>query len=35
MLALAKGRDAAVDLRAGSAGSIPHPDARFDAAVST
>jgi len=35
MLALAKGRDAAVDLRAGSAGSIPYPDASFDAAVST
>src|SRR5829696_8161252 len=35
VLALAKGRDAAVDLRAGSAGSIPYPDASFDAAVST
>ena len=33
--ALAKGRDAAVDLRAGSAGSIPYPDASFDVAVST
>ena len=30
-----KGRDAAVDLRAGSAGSIPYPDASFDVAVST
>ncbi len=35
MLALAKERDAAVDLRAGSAGSIPYPDASFDVAVST
>jgi len=35
MLALAKGRDAAIDLRAGSAGSIPYPDTSFDAAVST
>jgi arsenite methyltransferase len=35
MLALAKGRDAAVDLRAGSAASIPYPDAGFDVAVST
>ena len=35
MLALAKGRDATVDLRAGSAESIPYPDASFDAAVST
>jgi arsenite methyltransferase len=35
MLALAKERGAAVDLRAGSAGSIPYPDASFDVAVST
>jgi arsenite methyltransferase len=35
MLALAKGRDAALDLRAGSVGSIPYPDASFDVAVST
>jgi SAM-dependent methyltransferase len=35
MLALAKGRDAPIDLRAGSAGSIPYPDGSFDAAVST
>ena len=35
MLALAKQRDPAIDLRAGSAGSIPYPDAGFDVAVST
>jgi arsenite methyltransferase len=35
MLALAKGRDAAVELRVGSVGSITYPDATFDAAVST
>jgi arsenite methyltransferase len=35
MLAIAKGQDAAVDLRAGSAGRIPYPDAGFDVAVST
>jgi arsenite methyltransferase len=35
MLTLAKERDAALDLRAGSAGSIPYPDASFDVAVST
>jgi SAM-dependent methyltransferase len=35
MLALAKGRDASVDLRAGSAGAIPYPDASFDVGVST
>ena len=35
MLALAKGRDAAIELRVGSAGSIPYPDASFDVAVST
>jgi arsenite methyltransferase len=35
MLAIAKGQDAAIDLRAGSAGSIPYPDAGFDVAVST
>jgi SAM-dependent methyltransferase len=35
MLALAKGRDAAIELRVGSADSIPYPDASFDVAVST
>jgi len=35
MLALAKERDANLDLRTGSAGSIPYPDAGFDVAVST
>lgn len=35
MLALAKGRHGALDLRAGSAGSIPYPGASFDVAVST
>jgi arsenite methyltransferase len=35
MLALARGRAAAVDLRAGSVDSIPYPDASFDVAVST
>jgi SAM-dependent methyltransferase len=35
MLTLAKERDAALDLRVGSAGSIPYPDASFDVAVST
>ena len=35
MLALAKGRNAAIELRVGSAGSIPYPGASFDVAVST
>jgi SAM-dependent methyltransferase len=35
MLALARERNATVDLRAGSAGSIPYPDGGFDVAVST
>ena len=35
MLALAKEWEAMIDLRAGSAGAIPYPDAGFDVAVST
>jgi SAM-dependent methyltransferase len=35
MLALAKEQDAPIDLRAGSAGSIPYPASSFDVAVST
>jgi len=35
MLALAKERAATIDLRTGTAGSVPYPDACFDVAVST